>query len=289
MKTILAVDGSDNSYEAVHVMKYMARSEQLTLLHALDVPRPAYPEMAMMPEAAEELYKALEQSMREDGERLLNRVQSLLPLHAGPTKKHLQIGSPAEVIISMAEEQQADLIVMGARGLGPIKERLLGSVSHRILTLAPCATLIVNGPVKAMKQILLPLEGPFDAEAAIRFLQLKPFHDAVELTLMTVLPSTEPPWPGNAKAAAASTEILEKQAEYVESVAERLRAIGYQAHGVAVVGTPSTMILQQATTLRSDLILMGTRGRKGITRFVLGSVSHAVLHKMPCPVLAFHA
>ena len=106
---------------------------------------------------------------------------------------------------------------------------------------------------------------------------------------MTVMPSTEPPWPDDAKAAAASTEILEKQAEYVESVADRLRAIGYQAHGVAVVGTPATMILQQATTLRSDLILMGTRGRQGISRFVLGSVSHAVLHKMPCPVLAFHS
>lgn len=289
MKTILAVDGSDNSYEAVHVMKYIAQAEQLTLFHALNVPRPAYPEMMMLPEAAEEMYTALEQSMREDGERLLDRVQSLLPLHAGPTRKHLQIGSPAEVIISMTEEQHTDLIVIGARGLGPIKERLLGSVSHRILTLAPCATLIVNGPVKAMKQILLPLEGSFDAEAAIRFLQLKPFHEAVELTLMTVLPSTEPPWPDDAKAAAASTEILETQAEYVENVAERLRAIGYQAHGVAVVGTPSAMILQQATTLRSDLILMGTRGRKGITRFVLGSVSHAVLHKMPCPVLAFHS
>jgi nucleotide-binding universal stress UspA family protein len=286
MNTLLAVDGSDNSYEAVHALKYFARAEQLTLLHALNVPRPAYP--MMLPEVAEEIYKTLEQSMREDGERLLNRVQSLLPMHAGPSTKHLRIGSPAEVIVSMAEEQKTDLIVMGARGLGPFKERLLGSVSHRILTLAHCATLIVNGPVKAMKQILLPLQGPFDAEAAMRFLQLKPFHDAVELTLLTVLPSTEPPWPGDAAAAAASTEILEEQADYIEGVAERLRAIGYQAHGVAVVGIPSTMILQEATTLRSDLILMGTRGRQGMTRFVLGSVSHAVLHKTPCPVLAFH-
>jgi nucleotide-binding universal stress UspA family protein len=286
MKTLLAVDGSDNSYEAVHIMKYLARAEQLTLLHALDVSRPAYPEM--LPEAAEEIYRTLEQSMREDGEQLLKRVESLLPLHAGPTTKELRIGSPAKSILSMAEEQKADLIVMGARGLGPIKERLLGSVSHRIITLAPCATLIVNGPVKAMKQILLPLEGPSDAEAAVRFLRLKPFHEAVELTLMTVLPWTEPPWPSGAAAEAAATEMLEKQTEYIESMAERLRAIGYQAHGVAVVGTPATMILQQATTLRSDLILMGTKGRQGITRFVLGSVSHAVLHKTPCPILAFH-
>ena len=286
MKTLLAVDGSDNSYEAVHAMKYFARAEQLTLLHALEVPRPAYP--MMPPEVAGEHTTTLEQSVREDGERLLDRVQSLLPMHAGPSTKQLRMGSPVEVIVSIAQEQKADLIVMGARGLGPVKERLLGSVSHRILTLAPCATLIVNGPVKAMKQILLPLQGLSDAEAAIRFLQLKPFHEAVEVTLLTVLPSTGPPRPGDAAAAAAATEKLEKQAAFIDGAAERLRAIGYQAHGVAVTGTPSDMILQEATTLRSDLILMGTRGRQGITRFVLGSVSHAVLHKMPCPVLAFH-
>ena len=287
MKTLLAVDGSDHSYEAVHVLKYLARAEQLTLLHALDIPRPAYP--MMVPEVAEELYKSLEQSMREEGERLLNRVQSLIPMHAGPSTKQLRMGSPAEVIVSTAEEQKVDLIVMGARGLGPIKERLLGSVSHRILTLAPCATLVVNGPVKAMKQILLPLQGLSDAEAAIRFLQLKPFHDPVEVTLLTVLPSTQPPWPGTVAAA----ENLEEQAlqsarDYIDDVGERLRVLGYQAHGIAVLGTPSAMILQEAIKLRADLILMGTRGRQGITRFVLGSVSHAVLHKMPCPVLVFH-
>lgn len=285
MKTLLAVDGSDNSYEAVHALKYFSQAEQLTLLHALDVQRPAYP--MMLPEVAEEVYKTLDQSMREDVERLFDRIQSLLPPQAGPTTNLLQMGSAAEVIVTTAEARKIDLIMMGARGLGPIKERLLGSVSHRVLTLASCATLIVNGPVKAMRQILLPLQGSFDAEAAIRFLQLKPFHDAVEVTLLTVLPSTESPWPGDA-AAAAATEKLETQADYIDGVAERLRAIGYQAHGVAVVGAPSTMILQQATTLRSDLILMGTRGRQGITRFVLGSVSHAVLHQMPCPVLAFH-
>ncbi|TKS64262.1 MAG: universal stress protein [Nitrospira sp.] len=283
MKTLLAVDGSDNSYEAVHALKYFALAEQLTLLHALDVPRPAFP--VLLSKMGEDHFKSLEQSMREDGERLLDRVQSLLPMHAGPLTKHLRSGSPAEVIVAMAEEQKADLIVMGARGLGPVKERLLGSVSHRILTQAPCATLIVNGPVKAMKQILLPLQGLSDAEAAVRFLQLKPFHEAIEVTLLTVLPSTGPPRPGDAAAAA---EILEKQAAFINGVAERLRAIGYQAHGVAVTGIPSTIILKQATTLRSDLILMGTSGRQGITRFVLGSVSHAVLHQMPCPVLAFH-
>jgi nucleotide-binding universal stress UspA family protein len=284
MNTLLAVDGSENSYEAVHALEYFAQAEELILLHALNVPIPAYP--MILPEVAQDIYQIHEQSMREEGERLLNRVQSLLPMHGGLSTKHLQVGSPAEVILSMAEEKKTDLIVMGARGLGPVKERVFGSVSHRVLTLAPCATLIVKGRIKAMKEILLPLQGQSDADAAIRFLQLKPFHDAVRLTLLTILPPTETPWPGDA-AAAAATEILEQQADFINGVAKRLRELGYQAHGVAVTGIPSAMILQEAATLESDLILMGTRGRQGITRFVLGSVSHAVLHKMPCPVLAF--
>ena len=287
MNILLAVDGSDNSYEAAHALKYFDRAEHLTLLHALDVPRPAYP--IILPEVSEELYKALEQSMREEAERMLDRVQSLLPMHAGSATQHIRIGSPAEVIVSTAEEQNADLIVMGARGLGPVQERLFGSVSHRILTLAHCATLIVNGPVKAMKQILLPLQGLADAEAVIRFLQLKPFHDPVEVLLLTLLPSTQPPWPADL----TFTEQHEEQAlqsarDYIEGVAERVRAIGYQARGMALFGSPVAKILEEATTRQSDLILMGTTGRQGITRFVLGSVSHAVLHQMPCPVLAFH-
>lgn len=287
MKTLLAVDGSDNSYEAVRALKYLSRADQLILLHALNVPRPAYP--MMMPEVADELYNALERSMREDGERLLDRVQSLLPLHAGPSTKRLELGSPAEIIVTTAEQEHVDLVMMGARGVGPIKERLLGSVSHRILTLAPCAKLIVNGPVKAMKQVLLPLQGPYDMEAALRFLQLRPFHEPVELSLLTVLPSVRPPWPVEAAAAEQLEErALQSARDFVGDVSTRLQALGYKARGRAVLGTPTDMILREAGSLRADLILMGSRGRQGVTRFVLGSVAHAVLHQMPCPVLVVH-
>jgi nucleotide-binding universal stress UspA family protein len=287
MKTLLAVDGSDNSYEAVRALKYLTRADQLILLHALNVPRPAYP--MMMPEVADELYSSLERSMREDGARLLDRVQSLLPLHAGPSTKRLELGSPAEVIVTTAEHEHVDLIVMGARGVGPIKERLLGSVSHRILTLAPCAKLIVNGPLKAMKRVLLPLQGPYDRDEAVRFLQLKPFHEPVELSLLTVLPSVRPPWPVEAVAAEQLEErALQSARDFLEETAARLRSLGYETKGRAVLGTPVESILEEARKLQSDLILIGSRGRKGMTRFVLGSVSHAVLHHMPCAVLVFH-
>lgn len=287
MKIMLAVDGSDQSYEAVRALKYLARADRLVLLHVLNVPRPAYP--MMMPEVAEELYQGFERSMREDGERLLDRMQSLLPPHAGPAVKLLRVGSPAEVIATTVEEEQIDLVMLGARGLGPIKERVFGSVSHRVLTLAPCGKLIVNGPVKAMRQVLLPLQGTDDAEAAVRFLQSMPFREPPNLVSLTVVPSVRPPWPVDTAAAEQLEDrALRSASDFVENVTARVRSLGYQAEGRAALGTPVEAILAEAQRLRSDLILMGSRGRKGVTRFVLGSVSHAVVHKMPCPVLVLH-
>lgn len=137
MNTLFAVDGSDNSYEAVRALKYLRRADELTLLHVVDTPQPAYP--MMVPEVAQELYAQLERSVKKDGERLLTRVQSLLPPHSGSARKRLEVGSPAEMIVTTAESRHVDLIVMGARGLGPVKERLFGSMSHwvMVLPLAP--------------------------------------------------------------------------------------------------------------------------------------------------------
>lgn len=112
MNTLLAADGSDNSYEAVRALKYFRRAETLTLLHVMDVPRPAYP--MMIPEVAEELYRAVEKGMKEDGQRLLDRIESLVPASSGPVTKRLEVGSPAEVIVREAEQGKVDLILMGS-------------------------------------------------------------------------------------------------------------------------------------------------------------------------------
>lgn len=286
MKTLLAVDGSDNSYEAVRALKYLRRADALILLHVVDAPRPAYP--MMVPEVAQALYAQLESSMKEDGDRLLTRVHSLLPPHTGSVTKLLEVGSPAEGIVTIAESRHVDLIVMGARGLGPVKERLLGSVSHRVLSMASCAKLILHSSLRDLKQILLPLQGPSDAEAALRFLQKQPFQEPVNINLLAVLPPTRPPWPvGNAAAEKLEAQALQHARDFVEEEAAKLRVFGYTTRCASVLGTPVSMILHEAEILAVDLIMVGSRARQGITRFVLGSVSHAVLHRAPCPVLVF--
>jgi nucleotide-binding universal stress UspA family protein len=286
MKLLLAVDGSDQSYEAVRALKYLKRADQLILLHVLNVPRPAYP--MMMPEVAEELYRMTEHSMREDGERLLDRVRSLLPPHTGPLSLHLEPGSPAERIVEVAKREQVNLIVMGARGVGPIKERLFGSVAHRVLTYASCSKFIVTTPLRALSRLLLPITGKEDADHALRFLKLNPFASPVEIRLLTVLPHTMPPWPAGSVAFELEAATLQVARRFIDDVAVQVRSLGYQVSGDAVLGSPVQTIIEQHQKTNPDLILMGSHRSRGLGRLVLGSVSHALLHHSPCPLLVFN-
>lgn len=286
MKLLLAVDGSDQSYEAVRALKYLARAESVVVVHVLDVPTPAYP--MMMPEVAQEIYETLERNMREDGNRLLDRIVSLLPMDSGPVTKHLVVGSPSEQIVALAEQERTDLILLGTRGFGPIKERLLGSVAHRVLTFAPGAKLILPGPLKTLRHILLPLQGAYDAEQALRFLDQKPFREAATITLFTVLPHTRPPWPVDTAAAEdMEQQTLQRARDFLNDTAAKVSAMGHHTRVIAALGTPVEGILQEAKACNADLILMGSRGRRGVTRMVLGSVSHALLHQASYPLLIF--
>lgn len=286
MKLLLAVDGSDPSYEAVRSLTYLHCAEALHIVHVLDVPTPAYP--MMMPEVSQELYETVERNMREDGTRLLKRMVSLLPMGIGPVTTHLVIGSPADQIVKLAEQHQIGLVLLGTRGFGPIKERLLGSVAHRVLTYASGAKLILPGPLKALDRILLPLQGTTDADQALRFLQQKPFRKPPTITLLTVLPHTTPPWPVDA-ASAEQMEVhaLRNAKDFLNETAAKIDLLGYRTRVTAALGTPVEGILEEAQSWTPDLILVGSRGRHGMTRMVLGSVSHALLHQGNYPLMIF--
>jgi nucleotide-binding universal stress UspA family protein len=284
MHVLLAVDGSDYSYEATRALAHFQRADRLTILHAMDVPTPMYP--TVVPEVAREIYQTVERSMREEGESLLNRMASLLPLNVGPVTKRLEIGKPADLILAEAGKQ-VDLIVMGARGVGKVHELLLGSVSHQVIAHAPCPVLVVPAPMRAPRQALLAIEGPDDAEMAVRFLDRKPFKDSCEIRVLTVVPYAHPAWPVRAVIPESYQRDLRAQASaFVEGVAAQLTASGYRAGTEVILGVTATEILQEAARLNVELVLIGSR-RKGVGRLVLGSVSHAVLHKATCPVLVF--
>ena len=284
MKIILAVDGSEQSYEAARGLSGLAHADEVTVLTVVSVPGLSYPTIGAG--IATDLAMQVETAMREEGAQLLERVVSLLPPNPGPVKKVLQLGDPAEIIISTAEARQTNLIVLGARGLGTIKEQMFGSVSHRVMTHAPCSTLIVKDSLRKIQRILIPLAHQEDGDAIVTFFETRPFRAPVHVTVMHVVPFAQPVWPVGAMIPENfQQEIMAHGEQFTEEVAAKLRNLGHEAKGIAVLGAPSTSIVDKVKETKADLIVMRSQSRSGLSRFLLGSVSHSVVHHTQCSVL----
>jgi nucleotide-binding universal stress UspA family protein len=284
MRIVVGVDGSSCSTSSVQTLAHFTPPEELTLVHALHLPDFNYP--LITPDLRAEAQEEIKAQLRQEGEAILDEARKHLPADFSHVQRVHQIGHPVDVIVETARSARSNLIMVGARGLGPVKELILGSVSHRILMHAPCSTMVIKAPLTQLRKILLPIEGREDAEAALQFLALQPFRSPVEVEVFAVWPQPQLSWPTTV----GQSDLLEIQAieearERMKSITDRLTQmnIGNQAH--VGIGNPAYAILEQAKASQSDLIMMGTHGRGGLSRFLMGSVSHSVLHQAPCPVL----
>jgi len=285
MRVLLAVDGSDPSLEAARSLAHLSPAEEIVLLHAIETPSMYF---LSGPEVVLGDTTLLQREIEARGRELLERVAALLP-PAGAVTRRLAAGSAAAAILEAADRERADLIVLGARGLGRLKEMVVGSVSHRVLHHAPCPVWVIHGPVPSLRRALLPLGGEEDADAALRFFGKRPFPDSVEVHVLSVVPLSDPLWPLEAiKREALVQQQIEAAGRFVQQTARRLEEAGYRAVGAAGLGWPAETILQEAVSRQADLVVMGSHSRKGVKRLLLGSVSHAVLHHAKTSVLLFH-
>jgi nucleotide-binding universal stress UspA family protein len=145
-KAVIAVDGSAGSMAAVRFLTALplARTLAIRLLAVAEPPRlpVVAPEVLGAP-----LLSALDESARARRSQLddmLGRVEAELSLRVADVERSAVLGHPAEEIIAAAGEPNVGLVVLGARGLGPVKRLVLGSVSERVLHHAPCPVLVVK-------------------------------------------------------------------------------------------------------------------------------------------------
>ena len=82
----------------------------------------------------------------------------------------------------------------------------------------------------------------------------------------------------------AQQEKLKEGKELVERTAQQLRSAGFHTHAATEEGEPKTAILEKAAQWTADVIFMGSHGRKGIDRFLIGSASEAVFRHAHCSV-----
>jgi nucleotide-binding universal stress UspA family protein len=144
---LLATDGSDGANEAIRFLLSLplVRNTKVRLLSAVE--STPYPASApkMIRAQLKGMIAQLERERRAEVEKVLDRAARELKAKVTRLTRSMPTGHPAREIVAAAASFDADLVVVGARGLGGMKRLLLGSVSERVLHDARCPVLIVKG------------------------------------------------------------------------------------------------------------------------------------------------
>ncbi|GAA0298172.1 universal stress protein [Halarchaeum salinum] len=134
-------------------------------------------------------------------------------------------------------------------------------------------------------RILVPTDGSPESEDAIdEAMELAELTDATVVALYVVDTSDYSALP-ESKWSALQEELYAEGEEAVAAVAERGEAAGVEVEELVVEGSPNEVILDTASEEDCDAIVMGTHGRSGVERFLLGSVTEKVVRHSEIPVL----
>jgi nucleotide-binding universal stress UspA family protein len=192
-------------------------------------------------------------------------------------------GDPSMVIAAEAETLRADLVVVGSRGLGRIRTLLVGSVAAAVVDTSPCPVLVARIP--RMSKVLLATDGSVpSAVATDRLAQWSIFEDVPILVLSV---ATSVPQYGDPPSGSGMQEIVQtaRQQKVVDAAAVPLLEAGRRVIPRVRTGDAAAQIVSYGHGQSVDLIVVGSRGRTGLTRTLLGSVARGVLASARTSVL----
>lgn len=216
-------------------------------------------------------------------------------------KSHVLRGTPDEAILAHAASIDANLVVMGTNGHQGLKHAIIGSTAEKVVRRAPCPVLTVRArnagkeppsgrPLRPwrVKNILVPTDFSTHAAAALRQASDIARHYDAHLTIMHIYLRASYLPPGTT-AHIHTTPLNEAIGEFTRSLEElRATAESFGAKRVTIAPTPGVVemdITRLAREREFDLIVMGTNGRTGLRRAIMGSIAESVVRTAPCPVL----
>lgn len=236
-------------------------------------------------------------------EELIEQGQRILAEAADHTRA-LHPDVLVETVLALEEPPLAllnrvgpgDLVVVGSRGLGPIRSALAGSAGVRLAAQAACPVVVVPGteepasPSTGPRRIAVGVDGSENSQRALDFALRQAAIE--EGSSVVVVHSWEVPLPFTAESLTAAgwippDDLLDRRSE--ELVAGMLAEVVDDATGdvdVTVVRTERNPVeALVAAGAEADLIVVGSRGRGSVRGLLLGSVSQGVLHNATVPVV----
>lgn len=290
MRVLLAIDGSTSSEMARQLVGSLEWPEG-TIIEVAFAVEPAMFALGMTA-APMETTPLVEAAEAEAVQAVVDTSASALEAPGRIVRPIVLRGRPATVLVREAKESRAELIVVGSRGLGPLRSMLLGSVSAEVVDHAPCPVLVVRRPT--IGSVLLAVDGSAHAATAVTFLSGARFLAGHPVEVLSVAPTATRlpriPSSGTSDVAAATDQRwVAARREWSEAHAatatEILRSDGVHARWSISQGDPAHEIIEAAEGFGCDLIVMGSRGLTGLTRMLVGSVTRNVLLHTSASVL----
>jgi nucleotide-binding universal stress UspA family protein len=218
---------------------------------------------------------------------------------AGKKRSSVVRGDAAEAILRAAAEESADLIAISTHGRSGLARWLFGSTAAKLLEAAAVPVLFLRpksgedkgAPGPVVRKILVPLDRSDTAMSILHTVEEFARVMGASLVLFhSVMPIAA--YPGfEAQSTAAATVLDEMQAQarqILTRAMEDAKSRGVEATMVVALDSAVSGILRAADDQKVDLIAIGTHGRGGIGRAVLGSVADGVVRRsadVPCLVL----
>jgi len=282
MKIVAGVDWSDEAFAAVEQIGLLYQPDEVLLVHGVDLGMFHYPIVA---EAANlQGYDEFRHALMEAGRQAVERCRTLLPAETPSIRTLCEVQHPAAFILDSAATVKADLIAVGTHDHSRVTEVFAGSLSHRILLHATLPTLIVKGKARPVGRVLMAVEGREDAIRLQKWLTSHPFKSPVAVTILSVVPSLHMVDPHLVVGLEGWSEQSKRHAEQVvNDTAQALASPHFTVSTDVRLGDPVTTVCKAGSG--HDLIVVGSHGRKGLDRFLLGSVSHGIVHRAGCSVL----
>jgi nucleotide-binding universal stress UspA family protein len=286
MRVLFATDGSKDARAAAAYLKELPLPPATTVRIVVAVTLPGF-------SLEEPAIREFKRSVLEEARGLADEARAVLVRRELSVETDVVVGDPRAEIVRLADEWRADLIVLGARGLGRIKRLLLGSVSLAVARHASCPVLVVKGRPRKLASVLVAMDGSEDSFRAARFLQSLVLPRRTKVRLLSVVePLRYPTTAPGAVRGQLLRMIKEVEAErrgeldkVLERAAAQLDDKLTRVTRSTPTGAPADEIIAAANDYDTDLVVVGARGRGGMARLLLGSVSEKVLRDARCPVL----
>lgn len=224
----------------------------------------------------------------EELQRQIERLGLSAPELAG---SRVLVGAPYRTLTETAQQIAADLIVVGATGSGPFAAELLGSTADRVLRKAPCPVLIARDGLRVPpRRVLAPVDLSTLSGDAFRcgLHLLEQLADRGEVQVQAVYAhSLLDALAARQRTVGTPLPEIERSiaGELCRFVLENRTEAPFSIETAVLPGEARTEILRELAEHPVDLLILGTHGRGGLDRLVLGSVASTVVRKAPCSVL----